>query len=108
MSDNPTEGLPIEKPQIPDFSLVENRIRRKAYRRVMELLDSDEKIPPGQLLSFVAKIGFTREPDKSDRPNIQRQNIFAILTGLPPERQREILDGFGRELETARKELESG
>lgn len=108
MSDNPTEGLPIEKPQMPDFSLVENRIRRKAYRRVIELLDSDEKIPAGQLMAFVAKIGFTREPDKTDRPSIQRQNIFAILTGLPEARQREILDGFGQELDKARKELGSG
>lgn len=105
VSDNPTEGHPPERP--PNFKLTEDQIKRRTYKRVLELLQSDEKIPPGQLLAFAAKIGFQWEPTQ-EKPQIQRMNIFAILNGLPEERQEQILDEFGKELTKARKELNRG
>lgn len=59
-------------------------------------------------MAFVAKVGFQPEVVKTDTPAIKTQNIFAILGGLPEERQQEILAGFQRQIDTARKELPSG
>ena len=102
-------GQESEPSSKPDFSKEENRLRKLANARLYKLLkDPNAEVPAGQLMAFVSKIGFRVEPEKNDQPKIQNQNIFAILPGLPPERQEQILAGFEREIQKARKELPSG
>ena len=93
----------------PDFSQEENRLRTLANERLRKLLeDPDAEVPAGQLMAFVSKIGFRVEVEKNEQPKIQNQNIFAILPGLPPERQEQILAGFEKQIKQARKELPRG
>lgn len=102
----------MESSSKPDFSAKENELRKVANARLLKLLeDPDAEVPAGQLMAFVAKVGFRVEPEKVEKQAIQTQNIFAILGGLPPERQDQIIDGFQKQLDNARKarkELPSG
>ena len=60
-------------------------------------------------MAFVAKVGFRVEQEKGpERPQVQTNNIFAVLGGLPPERQEQILMGFEKQIQKARKELPRG
>lgn len=102
-----TEAL--DKLRKTDEDLFE-QIRHHSFRRALKMLkDPKVDIPPGQLLAFVSKVGDDfGGKEVSDKPQIKQQNIFAILPGLPPERQEQILSQFEKELTKARKELTSG
>lgn len=106
--DNINQGL--EKLRREDKDLYE-AIRRAAFAKALKILkDPKAEIPPGQLLAFVAKVGgdFSGE-DAADRPKINRQtNILAILPGLPPERAKQIVQQFQKELDMATKALGEG
>jgi len=109
MSDNHTSGRLPEKPLLDTDRDLYRLIRKKAFERALQLLeDPNAKIPAGQLLSFAAKLAGIDKPDQENKPQIKNQNIFAILPGLPEERQKQILDGFEKELSKARKELNRG
>ena len=108
-SDPETPGAESESSSKTDFSREENRLRKVANSRLLKLLeDPDAEVPAGQLMAFVSKVGFRVEAEKNDQPQIRQQNIFAILPGLPPERQEQILAGFEKEIQKARKELPRG
>lgn len=92
-----------------DFTKKEDEAYDLALKRFLKLLkDPKSEIPPGQLMSFLGKVGYRVEQEKPEHNQIKQQNIFAILPGLPPERQEQILAGFEREIQKARKELPSG
>lgn len=96
----------------PDFSSQENQLRKIANKRLLELLkDPDADVPPGQLMAFVAKVGFRVEPEKVETTAIKQQNILAILPGLPEDRRGQIADELEKQARAARKlvkELPSG
>jgi hypothetical protein len=105
-------GAASESSENPDFTEDENRLRNLANARLRALLeDPTSEIPPGQLMSFVAKVGFKADPAATDQPAIKQQNILAILPGLPEERANEIVAQFKgaiAQYEQSRKELPSG
>ena len=96
----------------PDFSQEENRLRKIANKRLLKLLeDENAEVPAGQLMAFVAKVGFQVQAEKPEQTKIENQNIFAILPGLPEDRQEQILSSFESQIKQARKarkELPSG
>ena len=102
-------GVESESSTSPDFAEQENKLRKIANKRLLRLLeDENAEVPPGQLMAFVAKVGFQVQAEKPERTQIENQNIFAILPGLPEERREQILSSFERQIRQARKELPSG
>lgn len=100
----------LDKLRKEDKDLFE-AIRRAGFERALKMLKNPKiQIPPGQLLAFVAKVGSDfGDADPADRPKINRQtNILAILPGLPPERAKQILSQFEKELSMARLALGEG
>jgi len=111
MSSVPLEpnGEVSESSSKPDFQSQENQLRKVANRRLLKLLkDENAEVPAGQLMAFVAKVGFRVEPERQEKTQIQTQNVLAILGGLPPERAEEILTGYQKQIDNARKELTNG
>jgi hypothetical protein len=95
-----------------DFSKAENQLRKVANSRLLKLLkDPDADVPPGQLMAFVAKVGFQVQADKPEQTTIKQQNILAILPGLPEDRREQIAGELEKQARAARKlvkELPSG
>ena len=108
-SEQESPGAESESSSKIDFTGEENKLRKVANARLLKLLkDPDAEVPAGQLMAFVAKVGFRQEVEKPDQPAIKANNVLAILPGLPPERAEELLAGMQAQIDQARKELPSG
>ena len=94
----------------PDGKQLEDEIRWVANERLLKTLrDPSAEVPIGGLMAFVSKIGFEPDHTPTEGPaKIGTQNLFAVLPGLPVERQEQILSTFEAQIQKARKELPSG